>query len=100
MSKKIKVELNLPGINALMKSPEMQAHLSEAGAAVAQQASAMAGGEPYDSRVHLASWVAIANVWPASRNAAKKNLEENTLLKASGSVGLYKTKKEAKGATK
>lgn len=96
MSKKVRVELSLPGINALMKSPEMQAHLRAAGAAVARQASAMADGAPFDSSVHLASWVAIANVWPASREARQKNYEENTLLKAAGAVGLFGSKSAAR----
>ena len=92
----LRFELNLRGLNELMKSPAMQDHLASAGAAVAQQASAMASGEPYDSSVHLASFVAIANVWPASRGAARKNHEENTLLKATGAVGLFGSKAAAR----
>jgi len=100
LSKKPEIKLNLAGINELMKSEAMQEHLAAAGAAIAQQASAMANGEPFNSGVHQASYVAIANVWPGSREAARKNSEENTLLKAVGSAGLYKTKNAAKGAMK
>ena len=76
-------ELNLAGLNELMKSPEMQAHLTQAGRAVAA-----AAGRDYGTRTHVASYVAIANVYPESRKAAKDNLENNTLVKALGAAGL------------
>ena len=83
MSKNIKVELNLKGLNELMKSPEMEAHLNEVAHEVAQIA-----GNDFGERVHQASYVAIANVYPESRNAAKKNYKENVLIKALSSAGL------------
>lgn len=83
----VKFELNLPGLNELMKSSEMQAHLSKAGEAVAS-----AAGMEYVSSVHLADYIAIANVYPDSRDAAIDNYENNTLLKALGSVGLHNKK--------
>ena len=76
-------KLNLPGLNELMKSPEMQAALQDAGNAV----SNVAGGD-YGVRVHQASFVAIANVYPNTKRAAKDNYENNTLVKALGAVGL------------
>lgn len=76
-------ELNLLGLNELMKSSEMQSALQQAGDAVAG-----AAGSDYGVRVHQASFVAIANVYPTSREAAKKNAEEKTLLKALSSAGL------------
>ena len=76
---KVEFELNLSGLNELMKSPEMQSALDEAGAAVAH-------------RVHTASFVSIANVYPDSKEAAKENYETNSLLKAIGSVGLSMSK--------
>lgn len=82
-----KFELNLSGLNELMKSPEMEAALEEAGQAVANAA----GGE-YAHSVHQANFVAICNVYPDSKEAAKENYEENTLLKALGQVGLSMTK--------
>ncbi len=85
---KVRIEMNLAGVNELMKSQEIQDALQEAGDAVAQSASNMAGGEPYGTRTHLANWVAITNVYPDSRKAYRKNLEDNTLLKAVGAVGL------------
>lgn len=89
---KVRIELNLQGINDLMKSTEIQGALQEAGEAVAAEASGMAGGEPFETRTHQANWVAITNVYPASRQAAKANYEDNVLLKAIGYVGLPTTK--------
>ena len=80
---KVDFELNINGLRELMKGPEMQAALQEAGDAVASSA----GGD-YGVRVHVADYVAIANVFPDSQEAAKDNYENNTLLKALGSAGL------------
>lgn len=76
-------ELNLPGLNELMKSAEMQAVLIQAGNAVAS-----AAGGDYGVRTHVASFVAIANVYPNSAKAAKDNFENNTLVKSLGAAGL------------
>lgn len=81
MSKNFK--LNLPGLNELMKSSEMQACLQQAGQSVAN-----AAGRDHGVRVHVASFVAIANVYPTSAEAAKKSFEENNLLKALTASGL------------
>ena len=80
---KIEVKIDIHGLNELMKGPEIQAHLKTAGDAVARSA-----GTDYDSSVHVADFVAIANVYPNSKEAAKENYESNTLLKAISSVGL------------
>lgn len=93
---KVRVELNLAGINDLMKSAEIQVHLQAAGEAVAAQASATSDGADYSARTHLANWVAITNVYPDSKEAAKRNFEGNTLLKAVGAVGLPLSKDAAK----
>lgn len=87
MANSVKFKLNLPGLNELMKSPEMQNALLEAGQAVAQSA-----GSDYAAEVHTASWIAISNVYPDSKQAAHENFKDNTLLKAIGSVGLKQTK--------
>ena len=81
--KKVVFKLDINGLRELMKGPEMQAVLQEAGDAVASGA----GGD-YGTRVHVADYVAIANVFPESKEAAKDNYENNTLLKALGSAGL------------
>lgn len=84
---KFKFELNLQGLNELMKSPECQALILETG-----QAVAAAAGEDYEAEVHTASFVAISNVYPNSRKAAHQNFKENTLLKSIGAVGLPMSK--------
>lgn len=88
---KVRIELNLAGINEMMKSPEIQAALQEAGEAVA--GSAQSGGGKYGARTHLASWVAITNVYPEDAKAARANRTDNTLLHAVGNVGLPTRKK-------
>ena len=87
MSKNVDFKLNISGLRELMQSPEMQAALQEAGGAVAA-----AAGDEYDVRVHVADYVAIANVFPNSKQAAQENYESNTLLHALGSVGLNMSK--------
>lgn len=80
-------QLNLQGLNELMKSQEMQNVLEAAGNSV----TGIAGGD-YGVRVHLASFVAIANVYPNSEKAASDNYKNNTLVKALGASGLSMTK--------
>lgn len=80
-------KLNLAGLSELMKSPEMHSALEEAGAAV----SSIAGGD-YGVNVHDATYVAIANVYPNTKRAAKDNYENNTLLKACAGAGLSLSK--------
>lgn len=87
MANDVKFKLNLAGLNELMKSAEMQSALLEAGNAVASSA-----GSDYAAEVHVANWIAISNVYPNSKQAAHENFEDNTLLKALGSVGLSQTK--------
>lgn len=83
MAKKVRFELDIKGLNELMKSSEMQAALQSAGDAVARSA-----GSEYAARVHTASFVAIANVYPNSKEAAKDNYENNTLIKGIRGAGL------------
>lgn len=76
-----KVELNMPGLNELMKSEPIQEALTAAGEAVAA-----ASGIECGVRTHVASWVAIANVYPASKDAAKENYQNNALVKGLGVI--------------
>ena len=86
---KVHFELNLAGLNELMKSAEMQSILSSAGEAVAAQA----GSGDYGSRVHIASFCAICNVYPDSAEAARENYRDNTLLRALHNAGLPMSKR-------
>ena len=80
----VRFKLSLKGLNELMKSDGMQAHLQEAGEAVA----GIADGN-YGVRVHNdAKFVAIANVYPEDLESYRKNMQDNELLKAVGAAGL------------
>lgn len=83
MAKNVEFELNLPGLNELMKSSAMQSHLKQAGRAVAN-----AAGEDYDCSTYVLNFVAVENIYPTSAKAAIDNANDNTLLKALGSAGL------------
>lgn len=83
----VKVKLNLPGLNELMKSEGIAGAVEDAAKAVAD-----AAGGDYGTSVNQGRWIAIANVFPESKEAAKENYEDNTLLKAIGAVGLVQTK--------
>lgn len=79
---KVQFELNIFGLNELMRSEWMQAQLENAGQAVAK-----AAGEGFDTNTHVANWVAITNVYPTTRKARKFAMK-NGLLKAAGACGL------------
>lgn len=83
MSKSFGFELNLAGLNELMKSPEMQAVTEAAGKAMAQTA-----GDGYTTKTHVASFVAITSVYPETEAANQDNLQNNTMLKAAQASGL------------
>ncbi len=83
----VKVKLNLQGINEVMKSPEIQSACEAAG-----QAVAMAAGVDYGTESGTINFIAYCNVFPNSKEAAKENFENNTILKAVSSVGLPLTK--------
>lgn len=80
MSKDFEFKLNLPGLNELMKSSEMQAVLNEKA-----QSIAAAAGEGYEiESAHPIQFVAIASVRASTWAAKRDNLKNNTLLKAMG----------------
>lgn len=84
---KVEFELNLPGLNELMKSPEMQAQLDKAGNRVAQIA-----GKDYAASPNTGRFIGFSNVYPNSRQAAHENFTNNTLIKALGASGLRMSK--------
>lgn len=83
----MKIKLNLPGINEIMKSPGIQSVLKDAGDTVAMNA-----GDDYSSEINVGRWVAFCNVYPDSKQAANDNFKNNSLLKALSSSGLKMTK--------
>ena len=83
----VKFELNLPGLNELMKSPEMQAALDMAGEQVAR-----AAGSDYAASPKTGRWIGFSNVYPNSSRAAHENYADNTLIKALSASGLRMSK--------
>lgn len=83
----VEVKLNLPGINEVMKSPEILSAVEAAGEAVAS-----AAGADYATKSGLINYIAYCNVYPDSKEAAKENFEDNTVIKAVSAVGLKMTK--------
>lgn len=82
MAKDFRFKLNLPGLNRLMKGAEMQAVLNRAAGEIAARA-----GDGYEAETaHPISFIGIASVRAESREAKKDNSENNSLLKAAGSV--------------
>lgn len=82
MSSRYRFELNRKGISELMKSEEMQTVLK-------QYANSVQGyaGEGYTVSVYRNGRTrSNASVHAETREARKDNLENNTLLKALGSV--------------
>lgn len=84
---KVKIKLNLPGINAIMKSNGIQSVIKAAGDSVVANA-----GEEYAASVNVGRWLAFCNVYPDSAKAANDNFRNNSLLKALSSSGLKMTK--------
>ena len=75
MSKDIEFELSLPGLNALMKSQEMQGIINGAAAQIAA-----AAGEGYEvETAHPIGFVAIGSVYAATWRAKRDNAKNNTL---------------------
>ena len=83
---KVKFKLNLPGLNELMKSPEMQSILTEYGAGVMNAANANSTDPDaeYSMGTKTLTWTAITQVRADNGAAIHENLEHNTLLKALG----------------
>lgn len=78
---KVKFELNLKGLNELMKSQGMQSQLQAINASVLAKA-----GAGYESKVSIASYEAIGKVYPTDGKSAADNLQNNTLEKALGGL--------------
>lgn len=82
---RVKFELNIKGLNELMKSSEMQSHLNTITSSILARA-----GKGYEAKVDVASYDSLGKVYPTDAESARDNLENNTLEKALG--GLPRTK--------
>ena len=77
MAKKIKFELNRSGVRELLRSDEMMAVCKQYADGI--QARAGAG---YESDTYVGKNRVNASVYPATKEAYRDNLDNNTLLKA------------------
>ena len=77
---RVQVKIDLAGINALMKSVEVQAAIDEAGPAIAGRLSSDYEYVPTGTRPHR--WVARGYVQTATVEGARDNAKNNSLLKA------------------
>lgn len=81
---KVKFELNLSGLNELMKSPEVQAILQSEGEGVASRARSMCPKGEYETRTVTGRYIATTFVSAENWASIKDGFENNTLLKALG----------------
>jgi len=81
---KAKFELNLKGLNELMKGPEMQTILQEKGNEVASRARSMCPDGEYQTRTVTGRFIATTFVSAENWEAIHDGFEHNTLLKALG----------------
>lgn len=85
---KVKVELNLKGINKVMTSAPVEAKLSEMGNKIAREANVQMGAhegqDGFEANVAKKRhpWVARVYVTPVGFYAIRHNAKYNTLLKA------------------
>lgn len=84
---KSNVKLYLPGINEVMKDPEIVAACEQA----AREIGSMSGIET-DVESGTINFIAYADVRPATDEAAKENYENNSLIKAVSAAGYRLTK--------
>ena len=90
---KVEFKLNLPGLNELMKSAEMQGILTDAANQIADAANSMASpnikgaDEGYVAKgAKPLNYIALAEVRAVNFAARLDNSRHNTLEKAMGSV--------------
>ncbi len=83
-----KIELNLQGLNELMRSPEIGQSVIRAASYVESIAKRSSGKVYHRSKFRKLNWLGVASVYPADADAAQNELETNTLLKAVGHAGL------------
>ena len=81
---KVDFKLNLPGLNEIMKSPEMQSILAEKGAEVMARANgnSQIPNAKYGMDTKTINWIAVTTVRADNGEAVAENLRNNTLLKS------------------
>ena len=86
MGKKVDFKLKLRGLNQLMKGPEIQAVLDQKGQQIQAAAESMSNGGEFETETKPLKWIAVTTVRAKDHKAIKSSYEDNTLLKAMGSV--------------
>lgn len=79
---KVRFDLDLPGLNELMKGAEIQAFLQTKGEMVASRARAMCPDGEYSVRTKPIRFIAACNVSVENEIALQDSYENNTLVKA------------------
>jgi hypothetical protein len=74
----VRVELNSDGVQALLKSGEMMGMCKS----LAEGIASRAGGAGYQVTTHTGPTRVNASVMTATKEAARDNMKNNTLLKA------------------
>lgn len=74
---KFKFKLNSSGVRALLKSEEMQAHLSEKASGIRNRC-----GEGYETDTYVGKNRSNAMIYATTYQAKSDNMKNNTLLKA------------------
>lgn len=87
----IKFKLDINGLRELMKSADMRQALNDVAVNVQSKAHMISGGEPFEHRIGIGSFTAIATVFPDSEAADKSVYKSNVLEKSLD--GLPRSKK-------
>lgn len=74
---KLRIELNYAGVGQLLRSDEVKAYLE---AQASERAESL--GDGYETDTYRAGTRVIASIYTGTREAAKDNMENNSLLKA------------------
>ena len=91
-----KIELNLPGLNELMKSEPIQGALEKATKAVAKEAERISGNSYSGRKARKLNWLAMANAGATGSDPEGEEMDNNYLLKAVGACGLSTRKGSAR----
>lgn len=84
MGKKVKFDLNLAGLNEVMKRPALQSIMQAKGDEIAARAtsSAVDPEAEYHAETKTINWIAVTNIKCSNGAAIHENYEHNTLLKS------------------
>lgn len=79
---KVDFKLNLAGLNALMKSPEMQTLLQQQGDLIRNEAENMSDGGKFEAETKPLNWTTVTTVRVKDNKALRANLRDNVLMKS------------------